>query len=293
LEIAHRRLASTGVVSVSISIALGVPIGLAAGFLGGVVDALISRLTDAFLACPFLILAIALAAFLGPDLTNAMIAIGISATPVFVRLTRAQVIDVKVLEYIEAARALGNPPLRIAWRHFVSVEAATTADTATPVNCEKASPETASSARCCGSASFPRLPAQGHTHSATIPVAAVKSKTLKTAFSSGLRASAYATTCPAKLPRISQGAWTSPQLARTAASPQPMDSRSPRCQKGSLSSSLNTTSSATTPRRQAEGVAPRFHNAISKTRAPTATVIPTHAKVRRLASKLTVLLTGR
>ena len=109
-----------GVVSVSISIAFGVPLGLAAGFLGGAVDALISRLTDAFLACPFLILAIALAAFLGPDLTNAMIAIGVSATPIFVRLTRAQVIDVKVLEYIEAARALGNPPLRIAWRHVLS-----------------------------------------------------------------------------------------------------------------------------------------------------------------------------
>ena len=108
-----------GIVAVSISISLGVPIGLAAGFMGGVVDALISRLTDAFLACPFLILAIALAAFLGPNLTNAMIAIGISATPIFVRLTRAQVIDVKVLDYIEAARALGNPPLRIAWRHVL------------------------------------------------------------------------------------------------------------------------------------------------------------------------------
>ncbi len=80
-----------GVVSVSISLALGVPIGLAAGFVGGFVDALISRITDAFLACPFLILAIALAAFLGPSLTNAMIAIGVSATPIFVRLTRAQV----------------------------------------------------------------------------------------------------------------------------------------------------------------------------------------------------------
>jgi peptide/nickel transport system permease protein len=108
-----------GVVAVSISVALGVPIGLAAGFAGGVVDALISRLTDAFLACPFLILAIALAAFLGPNLTNAMIAIGVSATPIFVRLTRAQVINVKVEEYIEAARALGNSPLRIAWRHVL------------------------------------------------------------------------------------------------------------------------------------------------------------------------------
>jgi peptide/nickel transport system permease protein len=108
-----------GVVAVSIALALGVPIGMTAGFVGGFVDALISRLTDAFLACPFLILAIALAAFLGPNLTNAMIAIGVSATPIFVRLTRAQVLNVKVEEYIEAARALGNPPLRIAWRHVL------------------------------------------------------------------------------------------------------------------------------------------------------------------------------
>jgi len=108
-----------GVVAVSIAVALGVPIGMTAGLVGGVVDALISRLTDAFLACPFLILAIALAAFLGPNLTNAMIAIGVSATPIFVRLTRAQVLNVKVEEYIEAARALGNSPSRIAWRHVL------------------------------------------------------------------------------------------------------------------------------------------------------------------------------
>jgi peptide/nickel transport system permease protein len=108
-----------GLVSVSISLLLGVPIGLAAGFLGGAVDALISRITDAFLACPFLILAIALAAFLGPSLSNAMIAIGVSATPVFVRLTRAQVLGVKVEDYIEAARAVGNPPWRIALRHVL------------------------------------------------------------------------------------------------------------------------------------------------------------------------------
>jgi peptide/nickel transport system permease protein len=108
-----------GVVSVSISLLLGVPIGLAAGFLGGAVDTVISRITDAFLACPFLILAIALAAFLGPSLSNAMIAIGVSATPIFVRLTRAQVINVKVEDYIEAARAVGNPPWRIALRHVL------------------------------------------------------------------------------------------------------------------------------------------------------------------------------
>jgi peptide/nickel transport system permease protein len=108
-----------GVVSVSISLLLGVPIGLAAGFLGGGVDALISRITDAFLACPFLILAIAMAAFLGPSLTNAMIAIGVSATPIFVRLTRGQVLNVKVEDYVEAARAVGNPPWRIALAHVL------------------------------------------------------------------------------------------------------------------------------------------------------------------------------
>ncbi|MBC7705049.1 MAG: ABC transporter permease [Rhodoferax sp.] len=108
-----------GLASVSISLLLGVPIGLAAGFLGGLTDGLISRVTDAFLACPFLILAIALAAFLGPSLTNAMIAIGVSATPIFVRLTRAQVINIKVEDYIEAARAVGNPPWRIALRHVM------------------------------------------------------------------------------------------------------------------------------------------------------------------------------
>ena len=108
-----------GVVSVSISLMLGVPIGLAAGFLGGWVDAAISRLIDAFLACPFLILAIALAAFLGPSLTNAMIAIGVSATPIVARLTRGAVIHVKVEDYIEAARALGASPVRQALRHVL------------------------------------------------------------------------------------------------------------------------------------------------------------------------------
>ena len=108
-----------GLVSVCISLSLGVPIGLLAGYVGGWADALISRMTDAMLACPFLILAIALAAFLGPSLTNAMIAIGISATPVFIRLTRAQVLSVKVEDYVEAARAVGNSHLRIALRHIL------------------------------------------------------------------------------------------------------------------------------------------------------------------------------
>jgi len=108
-----------GLVSVCISMALGVPIGLLAGYMGGWVDGLISRFTDAMLAVPFLILAIALAAFLGPSLTNAMVAIGVSAMPVFIRLTRAQVLSVKVEDYVEAARAVGNPHWRIALRHIL------------------------------------------------------------------------------------------------------------------------------------------------------------------------------
>ncbi len=108
-----------GVVSVLISLSIGVPIGLIAGYAGGKVDMLISRLTDAVLACPFLILAIALAAFLGPSLTNAMIAIGVSATPVFVRLTRGQTMAIKAEDFILAARAIGNPPWRVALRHVL------------------------------------------------------------------------------------------------------------------------------------------------------------------------------
>jgi peptide/nickel transport system permease protein len=108
-----------GVISVGIALAIGVPLGLAAGTLGGFFDALIGRLTDAMLACPFLILAIALAAFLGPSLGNAMIAIGVTTTPIFVRLTRGQVLAVKVEEYVEAARAIGNPRWRIALAHIL------------------------------------------------------------------------------------------------------------------------------------------------------------------------------
>ena len=108
-----------GVVSILIALGLGVPLGLLAGYGGRWTDALISRITDAMLACPFLILAIALAAFLGPSLQNAMIAIGLTVAPIFVRLTRGQVLAVKVEDYVEAARAVGNPPTRIAYKHIL------------------------------------------------------------------------------------------------------------------------------------------------------------------------------
>jgi peptide/nickel transport system permease protein len=108
-----------GVISVTIALTVGVPLGLVAGYVGGWTDGLISRMTDAMLSCPFLILAIALAAFLGPSLGNAMIAIGVTTTPIFVRLTRGQVMAVKVEDYVEAARAIGNPRWRIALFHIL------------------------------------------------------------------------------------------------------------------------------------------------------------------------------
>ena len=106
-----------GVVSVAIAVAIGAPLGALAGYFGGWIDAAISRVTEALLAAPFLILAIALAAFLGPSLTNAMIAIGISAAPVFVRITRGQVIAIKAEDYVEGARAIGLGHGAILWRY--------------------------------------------------------------------------------------------------------------------------------------------------------------------------------
>jgi peptide/nickel transport system permease protein len=108
-----------GLLSVSIAVTVAVPLGLVCGYLGGAVDGLLMRMIDAMLAIPFLILAIALAAFLGPNLINAMIAIGIAQTPIFTRLTRGQVLAIKHEDYIEAARAVGNSHPRIVLRHIL------------------------------------------------------------------------------------------------------------------------------------------------------------------------------
>jgi peptide/nickel transport system permease protein len=108
-----------GVVSVLLAAAIGVPTGVLAGFAGGWIDALLSRLVDAMLAIPFLVLAIALAAVLGPNLRNAMIAIGITTAPIFMRVARGSTLDIMTHDYIEAARAVGNPAWRIAVRHVL------------------------------------------------------------------------------------------------------------------------------------------------------------------------------
>lgn len=108
-----------GVVSVLIAVALGVPLGVMAGYMRGWTDAVISRVTEAMLAAPFLILAIALAAFLGPSLQNAMIAIGLSAMPIFIRLARGQTMAVMTEDYVESARAVGVGHLALVRRYIL------------------------------------------------------------------------------------------------------------------------------------------------------------------------------
>ena len=108
-----------GVVSVLIAVALGVPLGVLAGYCRGWTDVVISRMTEALLAAPFLILAIALAAFLGPSLTNAMIAIGVSAMPIFIRLSRGQTLSVMTEDYVESAHAVGVGHIALIWRYIL------------------------------------------------------------------------------------------------------------------------------------------------------------------------------
>ena len=108
-----------GVIPVAIAVTLSVPLGLLSGYVGGWIDGLIMRINDAMLSIPFLIVAIALAAFLGPGLGNAMIAIGIAALPTFVRLVRGTVLAIKTEEYVEAAQALGCSQPRVALRHIL------------------------------------------------------------------------------------------------------------------------------------------------------------------------------
>lgn len=108
-----------GMCSVLIALTVGVPLGLLAGYFGGWIDGCISRVTEALFSIPFLILAIALAAFLGPSLVNAMIAIGVSAAPLFIRLARGQVLAIKNEDYVQSTRSLGASNRRIILRHIL------------------------------------------------------------------------------------------------------------------------------------------------------------------------------
>jgi len=108
-----------GVFSILLAIAAGVPLGLLAGYYRGPLDQALMRLTDAWLAFPFLILAIGLVTILGASLINATLAIGLGATPTFIRLTRGLVLSAKEEDYVHGARALGAGDARVMGCHIL------------------------------------------------------------------------------------------------------------------------------------------------------------------------------
>lgn len=108
-----------GLISMGFAIIVGCIVGSIAGYYSGVVDNLIMRLVDIMLAIPSILLAISIAAALGPGLTNLMIAISIGSVPQFARIVRASILTVKEQEYIEAARAIGASDARIIVSHIL------------------------------------------------------------------------------------------------------------------------------------------------------------------------------
>lgn len=109
-----------GLASVLVGCIAGATVGLLAGYAGGKWDAFLMRTMDIILAFPSLILAMAIAAALGPNLNNAILAVAIVSIPRYARLVRSSVIAIRELEFVEAARALGASRLRTAVRHLLA-----------------------------------------------------------------------------------------------------------------------------------------------------------------------------
>lgn len=107
------------VLILAIAVTVGVTIGAIAGYFGGLVDELLMRLTDVFLAFPALILAMAIAASLGRDIKNVVIALTVVYWPWYARLVRGQVLSIKQRDYVEAARSVGAPSRQIMTRHVL------------------------------------------------------------------------------------------------------------------------------------------------------------------------------
>ncbi|MBI4278751.1 MAG: ABC transporter permease, partial [Armatimonadetes bacterium] len=108
-----------GLITVGIAMGGGTTLGLLAGYRGGRLDALIMGATDIMLAFPQILLALAILAMLGPNLYNAMVAVGLSAVPVYARTVRGSTLAIRGRDYIEAARALGAGDARIVTRHVL------------------------------------------------------------------------------------------------------------------------------------------------------------------------------
>ena len=103
----------------AISCSIGIPLGIAAGYFGGIVDEVIMRVTDVFLAFPALLLALAFAAVMQPSITNTVIAIAITWWPWYTRIVRGQAASVAGRPFVESARAMGIPHRRILLRHVL------------------------------------------------------------------------------------------------------------------------------------------------------------------------------
>ena len=108
-----------GVISVGIGTSIGLILGALSGYAGGLLDDFIMRVLDALSAFPTVLMALLISSVLRPSVTSAMLAVGIASIPTFARITRAGVISVKNLEYVDGARALGANETRILWRHIL------------------------------------------------------------------------------------------------------------------------------------------------------------------------------
>ena len=108
-----------GFVAVGIALVVGGFLGAVSGYYGGRLDNAIMRVMDVLLSIPQTLLAIAIVAALGPSLMNLMIAVGISAVPTYARIVRGSVLSIRNMEFIEAARAVGSPDLRIILKHII------------------------------------------------------------------------------------------------------------------------------------------------------------------------------
>ena len=114
-----RASIEAGVMATLLAMLVAVPIGILGGYYRGKVDAVIARVTDVLLAFPFLIVAVGLAAILGPSLTNATIALGIGAAPALIRIARGETLALREEDYVRAAVANGASDGRIILRHVL------------------------------------------------------------------------------------------------------------------------------------------------------------------------------
>jgi peptide/nickel transport system permease protein len=116
---ASRTSLLVGFTVVLIGMTVGTSLGLLAGYLGGWVDSVISRFSDVMLAFPFLLMAIAVTAALGPSLWNLIIALGVATFPSYTRLVRGSVLAIKAEQFVDAAQAIGVGKVRIMLRHIL------------------------------------------------------------------------------------------------------------------------------------------------------------------------------